>query len=160
MRKFDDYGLKMCRFQGELFAESIEKTNCSSPIFLRRFMYSKVAQRMDSDGFLYESISQSDVIEEINAEFGDSDYGKIKYDSEEMYWMGYLYRYWCYTYEINSKKVYKMIKPEELKKLYYPYHSLDPELAIERIVEAYELGEEDYIKRGVELLRKLKNNGK
>lgn len=158
MRTFDDYGLKMCRFQGELFVESIKKTKCSSPIFLRRFMYSKVAQRMDSDGFLYESISQQDVIEEINTEFGNSEYGKMKYENEEMYWMGYIYRYWCYTHEISSKKVYKMIKPEELKKVYYPYHSLDPEQAIERIIEAYELGEEDYIKRGVELLRKLKKN--
>lgn len=160
MRAFDDYGLKLCRYQGELFSISKEKVECSSPIFLRRFMYSNVARRMDCEGFLFESISQMDVIDEINIEFGASDYGKIKYSKEELYWMGYLYRYWCYTHEIGSKKLYKMIKPEELRKLYYPYHSLDPAQAIERIIEAKELGEADYIQKGVELLRELMKKDK
>lgn len=155
MRDFDEYGLKICRYQGELFLMSKEMVECSSPIFLRRFMYSNVAQRMDREGFLFESISQKDVIDEINEEFGKSDYGKIKYAVEELYWMGYLYRYWCYTHEIGSKKLYKMVKPEELRKLYYPYHSLDPAQAIERIMEANELAEEDYIKKGVKILRAL-----
>ena len=156
MKVFDDYGLKMCKFQGKLFEESIEKTECSSPIFLRRFMYSKVAERMDGEGFLYEAISGDNVIEEIEEEFGKSEYGKIKYEEEEIYWMGYIYRYWSYVHGISSKKLYKLMKPEELRKLYYPYHSLDPEQAIERIIESKNLGEEDYVKRGVELLRKLK----
>ena len=155
MRDFDEYGLNLCRYQGDLFLISKEKVECSSPIFLRRFMYSDVARRMDGEGFLYESISLLDVINEIDAEFGKSNYGKIKYDDEELYWMGYVYRYWCYTHQISSKKLYKMIKPEELKRLYYPYHSLDPAQAIERIIEANGLGEEDYIQRGVKILREL-----
>ena len=158
MRIFDDYGLKLCRFQGELFVESIEKTKCSSPIFLRRFMYSNAAQRMDSEGFLFESTSQTDIINEINTEFGESDFGKIKYDSEEMYWIGYIYRYWCYTHELSSKKVFHLMKPTELRKLYFPYHSLDPEQAVDRIIEANSLNEDDYIAQGVKLLRKLKQH--
>lgn len=155
MREFDEYGLKLSRYQGELFLMSKEKAACSSPVFLRRFMYSDVARRMDGEGFLFEATGQSDVLNEIDAQFGKSDYGKMKYDGEELYWMGYLYRYWCYTREISSKKLYKMIKPGELKKLYYPYHSLDPAMAIERIMEANRLREEDYTQRGVEILREL-----
>ena len=48
-----------------------------------------------------------------------------------MYWTGYLYRYWA-------------------------YHSLDPEQAIERIKEAKGLTEENQIKRGVEILRRIR----
>ena len=155
MKNFDDYGLKLCRYQGELFSISKEKVECSSPVFLRRFMYSDVARRMDGEGFLFETTGQIDVINEIDAQFGKSDYGKIKYDKEELYWMGYLYRYWSYTREVSSKKLYKMIKPGELKKLYYPYHSLDPAKVIERIMEANQLREEDYTQRGVEILREL-----
>ena len=66
-----------------------------------------------------------------------------------------MYRYWCYTRRISSKALYKMIKPEELRKVYYPYHSLDPAQAIERIIEANGLGEEDYIQKGVALLREI-----
>ena len=131
MREFDGYGLKMCRFQGQLFLMSREKTACSTPVFLRRFMYSEVAVRMDGEGFLFESETQEDVFDEIEAEFGKSEYGRIKYDGEELYWIGYMYRYWCYTRRISSKALYKMIKPEELRKVYYPYHSLDPAQAIE-----------------------------
>jgi len=155
MRDFDEYGLKLCRYQGELFLMSKEKVECSSPIFMRRFMYSDVAERMDGEGFLYESIQLIDVIREIDDEFGKSSYGTIKYEREELYWIGYIYRYWSYTYQISSKNLYKMIKPEELRRLYYPYHSLDPAQAIERVIEANGLGEDDYIQKGVQLLREL-----
>lgn len=155
MRKFDEYGLKMCQYQGQLFSLSRDKVNCSTPIFLRRFMYSGVARRMDGEGFLFEAITQEDVLGEIEDEFGKSDYGQIKYDEEELYWIGYIYRYWCYTRQVTSRSLYKMIKPEELRKVYYPYHSLDPAQAIERIIEAKGLGEDDYIQRGVEMLREI-----
>lgn len=57
---------------------------------------------------------------------------------------------------MSSKQLYRIIKPEELERLYYPYHSLDPEQAIERIKEAKRLTEEDQIKRGVEILRQIR----
>ena len=50
-----------------------------------------------------------------------------------------------------------MIKPEELRKLYFPYHSLDSEQAIERIKESKGMVEEDEIKRGVEILRRIRS---
>ena len=157
MKEFDEYGLRLCRYQALLFSLSREKTECSSPVFLRRFMYSDTARRMDGAGFLMESASPDSLIDEITAEYGESDYGRIKYNTEELYWIGYIYRYWCYTYHISSKSVYKMIKPEELKKLYFPYHSLDPGQAVERIMEAKGFSGEGSVQRGVELLRKLRN---
>lgn len=158
MREIDDYGLKMCKYQGDLFRSSIDMVRCSSPIFLRRFMYSEVAVRMDSDGFLFESTDIVDIINEIEGQFGESDYGKMKYSENELYWMGYLYRYWAYTKECSSKSIYKIVKPAELKQLYFPYHSLDPAQTIERILEAKGIAfEKDMIKRGVEILRRIRN---
>lgn len=49
-----------------------------------------------------------------------------------------------------------MVKPEELRNLYFPCHSLDPAQAIERIKEAKGLLDEDDIKRGVEILREVR----
>lgn len=43
----------------------------------------------------------------------------------------------------------------ELRDLYYPYHSLDCQAAIERILEAKGISSEDYISQGVEILRSL-----
>ena len=57
MKKIDEEGLKLCALQADIFAESLETTQCSSPIFIRRFMNSRVAARMDHRGFLLEAFS-------------------------------------------------------------------------------------------------------
>lgn len=156
MRKMDHYGLKLCQFQAELFQNSIEETECSSGIFVRRFMHSDLAKRMDTDGFLFDATDLQDALSEIEIEFGRSDYGKIKYGSEELYWTGYIYRYWSYINEKSSKQIYKIIKPDEMRKLYFSYHSLDPEQVIERIKESKGVKEEDDIQRGVEVMKKVR----
>ena len=156
MRGFDEYGLAMCRYQGELFAESLKYAACSTPVFLRRFMYSQTAARMDGNGFMFESLSVEDAIAEIEAEFGQSGYGKIRYGREELYWIGYIYRYWAYTGETSSRNIYKLVKPDELRQLYVPYHSLDPAAVVERIKEAKGLEEQNLIQRGVEILKRIR----
>ena len=62
--------------------------------------------------------------------------GGIIYNEQSMEWIGYIYRYICYIYEQPMKKIYGLIKPNELFELYDAYHSLDNELAIKRILEA------------------------
>ena len=155
MNSFDDIGLKLCRFQGNLFSLSAEKVACSSAVFIRRFMNSAYAARLDHNGIISEILNEESAFEEVEAEYGRSSYGSEMYRTEELYWIGYIYRYWCYTKGKSSKEVYKVIKPSELKGLYLPYHSLDPAQAIERILEAKGLSEEDYTKRGVEIMRRI-----
>ena len=160
MRKMDSLGLKMCSYQAVLFENSIEKTECSSRIFIRRFMNSKLAKRMDSMGFMYDSLDVSDAIDEIEEQYGVSSYGTEKFTVNEMHWIGYIYRYWSYVTGKSSKEIYKIIKGEDLRKLYFPYHSLDPLQAIERIMEAIEPEEQremDDIQKGVIALRKVRN---
>ena len=38
MKKIDEEGLKLCALQAEVFAASLTVTQCSSLIFIRRFM--------------------------------------------------------------------------------------------------------------------------
>ena len=118
-------------------------------------MNSYFASRLDNGGLVSEVFDSNVVFEELEYEFGASCYGKEKYSTEELYWIGYIYRYWCYTRELTSKQVYKIIKPKELRGLYFPYHSLDPKQAIDRILEAKDIDESDYTKRGVEILRRI-----
>lgn len=155
MRKIDEDGLLLCKMQARVFAASALKEYCSSSIFIRRFMTSQVAQRMDIGTFLFEACDTNQVFEEIREEFGSTAYGKDKYSEDELYWIGYIYRYWAYTYKKSSKQIYKIIKPKELKGLYFPYHSLDPEQAIERILEARGMSEEDMTSRGVKVMREV-----
>lgn len=156
MKKIDEEGLKLCALQADVFADSLAAMQCSSPVFIRRFMNSQVASRMDKRGFLLGASDAARVLNEVDSQYGPTSYGKERYGREELYWLGYLYRYWAYTYEKSSKQVYKQVKAKDLRKLYYPYHSLDPAQAIERILEGIGSGEEeeeDYTEKGVEILR-------
>jgi hypothetical protein len=155
MRKMDEIGLKLCKMQAEVFAASVSETKCSSLIFMRRFMNSQVAQRMDFGGFLFEACDIDQIFREIETEFGESSYGKEKYSETELYWIGYIYRYWSYTYQKTSKQIYRFIKPKELRDLYYPYHSLDPAQAIGRILEAKGEKEKDLTAKGVRIMRNI-----
>lgn len=139
MRKIDYDGLLMCRIQGKIFEKSLIYLNCSSPVFIKKYMYSDDARCMDVFNFLNTSKSDIQVLEDIK----DNEFGKIKYTKDELYWIGYLYRYFCYTYELSSKYVFRKINGTTLKDLYYTYHTLDPANAIERIIDDYSINIHD-----------------
>lgn len=159
MKKIDSMGLKLAGFQASVFSSSLDLTSCSSGIFIRRFMNSELAKRMDRPGFLFDAMDVRDAISEIEEQYGESSYGSERYSQEELYWIGYIYRYWAYTDDKSSKQLYKKVKPDTLRKLYFPYHSLDPQQAIERIAEDFFQEEGtglDNIARGVIALRKVR----
>jgi len=158
MKKISKDGLLLCKLQAEAFENSIDKMDTSSEIFIRRYMKSKVAKRFDNESVLESNIQADDVLELINEEYGISNYGSVKYTRNEMYWIGYIYRYFASTYEMSSAGVYKKVKPKELRGLFLPYHTMDPEQAIERILEAKGLfvDEEAELKRQYEIFRRIR----
>lgn len=136
MMKIDKDGLLLCELQAMTFEKSIDRLGTSSEIFIRRFMKSEIAKRFDDESILDSNIQSNDILDFIEEEYGVSDYGTVKYTNNEIYWIGYIYRYFVITYKLMSTQVYKVVKPKELKSLYLPYHTMDPAQAIERILEA------------------------
>ncbi len=154
MKKIDSNGLILCDIQSLLFEESL-KLNCSSEIFVRRFMNSNIAISFDKKQILDDTLTINDIIDILEDEYGAFDYGSVKYTKNELNWIGHIYRYFSYTYDISSKQVYKIIKTKELKSLYRAYHTFDSAHAIERILEAKNIKfNEDYTFKGLEILRK------
>ena len=84
------------------------------------------------------------------------------YSKDVIYWIGYIYRYFAITYEFTSARVYKIVKPKELRELFLPYHTLDPSQAIERILEAKGLllDEEAELQRQYEIFRRIRMGSK
>ena len=164
MKKIDKDGLILCELQAKTFEITFSKGSSSSEIFIRRFMNSKIVTQFDNLGILQSNLQEKDVLQCVDEEYGLSEYGSVKYSKNELYWIGYIYRYYSYTYDIPSKQVYKIIKPKELRGVFLPYHSLDPSQAIERILEAKGLliSDEDEINRQYKILRKniLKNKSR
>ena len=115
MRKIDKDGLLLCELQATAFENSVDKMESSSEIFIRRFMKSKIAKRLDNGSVLESNIQANDILQFVDEEYGVSDYGTVKYTRNEMYWIGYIYRYFAIICELTSVQVYKIIKPKELR---------------------------------------------
>ena len=161
MKKIDRNGLLLCDLQAKTFECAVDLTSVSSEIFIRRFMNSKIAKTLDNESILQTNLHAKDILDRIEGQYGKLDYGSVKYTHNEMFWIGYLYRYFSYTYELSSLQVYKIVKPKELRGLFLAYHTMDPSQAIERILESKNLlfDESAEIKRQFEIFKKVRKNG-
>ena len=137
MKEIDRDGLLLCGIQGEIFERSAEAYPTSSAVFIRRFMRSRLAERMDSPGFLDRPFEICEAFEELDDEYGETDYGKDIYAGEELYWIGYIYRYWHYYNGEDSAKIYKQAPAQTMKRNYMIFHTMDPVLAIEDLKEIH-----------------------
>ena len=153
MREIDAIGLTLCRFQGDLFAYGEERASCSSSCFVRAFLGSRLAKRMDTGAFFFEATDVPKAYAELKKEKPLAR-GKIKRGKEVLYWVGYLLRYWAYTEGIDSLSLARRVKPGVLFGVYEAYHGLSMAEAVERIKES--LGQESpldiarriYLQRG------------
>ena len=159
MRKMNKDGLLLCDLQAKAFEIAVDFAQVSSEVFIRRFMNSNVAKAMDNESVLQTNIHEKDILNMIEEQYGKSEYGSVKYTHNEMFWIGYIYRYFCYTYEMTSIQVYKIVKPKELRGLFPAYHTMDSAQAIERILEAKGLliDEETELKRQYEIFKKVRS---
>ena len=138
MREFDHNGLIIAEYQGKLFEQSSE-LNCSTAIFIRRFLHSNLLKELDSNNTALLSLDVKEGIQSILEQFGDSDYGKEKYSKSALFWIGYLYRYISYTRELPTKFVMKLFDYRQLNSLYYTFHTQNPEWCIQNLLEMNKL---------------------
>lgn len=146
MRELDYFGFLLCEFQARIFVKSLEDNN-SSLIFLRRFKNSKIAKEIDEIKGIVWELDPIDAINRLNEEYEVSSYGQEKYQEAELFWMGYIYRYLCYTREISTKKAFQIIAPQKLRRMYYVYHTQSEEYVISSIFELSKVKEEELDKQ-------------
>ncbi len=158
MRNLDKDGLLLCDLQAKAFELSLTQYEMSSEIFIRRFMHSEIARELDSGAILQTNLLANDILERLTEEYGESSYGSVKYGANEIYWIGYIYRFYTYTYEQSSRQAYKTVKPKELRGLFLPYHTVDPAQAIKRIMEAKGLPHDSSgeLQRQYEILKRIR----
>lgn len=161
MKTLDHDGYTLCVLQAQVFEYSVDQVESSSPIFIRRFMKSQIVKRLDDASILDTNLQAKDLIDEVLEEYGVSCYGSTKYTRNEMYWIGYVYRYFALAYERSSSQIYRLVKPKELREVFLPYHTMDPAQALERILEAkgicLEQNEEQELKRQYAIYRRIRH---
>ena len=141
MKEFDHTGLLLAEYQGKLFEKSTD-LNCSSPVFLRRFLHSDLLKKIDLNDTTALSLDVNDGIDSIQKQFGDTDYGKTKYSASAMFWIGYIYRYLSYTREVSTRFVMKLFPYKQLNNVYYSFHTQDPEWCVQSLLEMNNLRED------------------
>lgn len=133
----DIYELTLCDMQGKLFETSAVE-GFSSEMFIKTFMLSTTAADLDKifnhmqwagQGYILDRLKEQNASELVkNAEL---------YDNETLYWAGYLYRYWHFYTGESSKEIYKQAPASVMQSMYLMYHTMSPEMAIDRLKETY-----------------------
>lgn len=141
MREFDHNGLLLVEYQGKLFEKSAE-LNCSTGIFMRRFLHSNLLKKLDTNNLYSLSLDVDEGINSIIEQFGDSNYGKLKYSKNSLFWIGYMYRYISYTREQSTKFIMKILDYKQMNDVYYSFHTQDPEWCIQSLLEINNLNED------------------
>lgn len=129
--------LKLCDIQGRLF-ELSAKNRYSSPAFIRAFMTSDTAKALDAEYNRMQWAGEEYLLEEVTsaADASLTTDSEI-YDTDILYWIGYIYRYWHYYSGESSAKIYKQAPVETMKRNYMIFHTMDPILAIEDLKEIH-----------------------
>ena len=126
--------LKMCDIQGRLF-ELSGANGYDSVTFIKAFMTGEVAKGLDSKFNRMQWAGEEYVLEELLSEKEITSGETI--DREMLYWSGYLYRYWHFYTGESSKEIYKQAPIKTMKVVYLMYHTMSPEMAIDRLKETY-----------------------
>lgn len=74
-------------------------------------------------------------ITSIIEQFGDTDYGKIKYSKSALFWIGYMYRYISYTREISTKFILDIFTYKQMNDVYFSFHTQAPEWCINSLLD-------------------------
>ncbi|MBR4474067.1 MAG: hypothetical protein IKS55_10565 [Oscillospiraceae bacterium] len=131
MSTVDSIQLKLCDIQGRLFERS---SAYASESFIREFMNSEVAEHLDSPYNKLQWMGEEYLLDELKDEKVLSTTGE-KYNPEVLYWIGYLYRYWACSRKEKSRKIYRRAPAKTMKRNYPAFHTFDPELAIDDLIE-------------------------
>lgn len=164
MKKLDYIGSNLCDEQARIFVSSID-LDCSSKIFIRKFMKSKLALEIDNANSTLTMVDSEQGYCNMVKE-NDFSYGVEKFSVSELNWIGYIYRYISYTRQIKSKELYSLANASKMHDLYYVYHTMDPEKVADYILGNYEINKRNNIHNKLreiyfsnkEFVKYIKNN--
>lgn len=136
------FELQLCDIQGRLF-ELSGKHGIDSAWFIRAFMTGETAAHFDlpydrsqwmGEEYLFEEILDKAGVHPVGAPLA-KDSPRSPYSQDELFWIGYTYRYWHFATGESSREIYRQADAEHMRDIYPGYHTLDCGQAIERIKE-------------------------
>ncbi len=124
---------QLCDIQGRLFERSLEK-GLDSIDFIDKFMNSESCAYLDMPYDRLQWAGEEYILENLLDET-DVRVAGILFGKEELFWAGYVYRYWHLITGESSRDIYKQADASRMKDCYLGFHALDVVMAIEDLKE-------------------------
>lgn len=140
-KELSSFELQLCDIQGRLFELAL-KENLEYPNFAEKFMNSETARFLDypydrlqwaGEEYILENLMEEAVLKQCRGE---------NYSQEQVYWMGYVYRYWHFYTGETSREIYAQADACQMAGCYLGFHTLDVPMAIEDLKEIYKQKQE------------------
>ena len=140
-KELSSFELQLCDIQGRLFELDL-KENLEYPDFAEKFMNSETARFLDypydrlqwaGEEYILENLMEEAVLKQCRGE---------NYSQEQVYWMGYVYRYWHFYTGETSREIYTQADAVQMAECYLGFHTLDVSLAIEDLKEIHKQKQE------------------
>ena len=135
MKTLNGFERQLCDIQGRLFERSLDK-NLDSNDFIEKFMKSKTCGFLDLPYDRLQWAGEEYILENLMEETNVRPIGE-KYSKEELFWTGYVYRYWHLLTGESSREIYNQAKARRMKDCYLGFHALDVAMAIEDLKEIH-----------------------
>ena len=131
------FELKLCDIQGRLF-ELFADTDYDAESLVKAFMNGELAKNLDSKYNRMQWAGEEYLLEELIATCKDKLTTKHQtFSKDVLYWIGYVYRYWHFYTEEESKKIYKQAPFGTMNVNYFMFHTMDVEMAIDDLKEIF-----------------------
>ena len=127
---------QLCDIQGRLFELAL-KNKYDCPAFIKTFMNSQAAAALDDVYDRLQWAGEEYILEELEDEAKGLEKAGIIYNKDVMYWTGYIYRYWHYYTNEDSREIYKIADAKTMNECWLGFHTLDVEMAIDDLKDIY-----------------------
>ncbi len=127
---------QLCDIQGRLFELALKK-GLNITDFAEKFMNSETAAYFDLPYDRLQWAGEEYILENLQDEVSIKSSEKPENIREEVYWTGYLYRFWHFYTGESSKEIYSQAPIELMISCYLGFHTMDPEMAVDDLKEIY-----------------------
>ena len=132
-RQLSKFEIQLCDIQGRLF-ELSQKKKLDSADFIEKFMNSEICAFFDLPYDRHQWAGEEYVLDALLDEIEIQSAGEM-YSIEELYWAGYVYRYWHLLTGESSRDIYAQATATRMKDCYAGFHVLDVSMAIDDLKE-------------------------
>jgi len=132
-KALDRFEMQLCDIQGRLFELSLA-FRLDSADFICKFMNSETCAFIDMPYDRHQWAGEEYVLETLLDESAVKPAGTL-FGKEELYWTGYVYRYWHLLTGESSRNIYMIADAQRMNDCYPGFHTFDVVMAIEDLIE-------------------------